>query len=88
MKYTVNSGKRNHAIRLGCETGLYDFITDYAKHLGMSRSGALRRLALIGARCEKEHGTMIMPASYGGLPGVATGADDDPLGPDEEGDVF
>lgn len=88
MRYQVNSGKREFAIRLGCEAGLYDFISDYARHLGMSRSAALRRLALIGARCEKEHGTMIMPASYGGLPGVATGLDDDPFDPEYEGEVL
>lgn len=64
MKYSVNSGNRDFAIRLGCEEGVYKFITDYAADMGMSRSSALRRLALIGARCEKEHGLARMPASY------------------------
>lgn len=31
---------------------------------------------------------MIMPASYGGLPGVATGADDDPFDPEYEGEML
>lgn len=67
MKYDVNKGNRDYAIRLGCEAGVYQFIHDYAKEMGMSASAALRRLALIGARCESEHGNQTMPASYGEL---------------------
>lgn len=67
MKYRINEGKRDQAIRLGCERGLYEFFTDYARDMGMSRSAALRRLALIGARCETEHGGARMPASYENL---------------------
>jgi hypothetical protein len=52
---------------MGCEQGLYDFVGDYAKSMGMSYSAGLRRLALIGARCEAEHGKATMPASYGEL---------------------
>ena len=67
MKYNINSGPRDHAIRLGCEAGLYSFIKDYSEEMGYSMSGGLRRLALIGARCEAEHGKARMPASYAGL---------------------
>jgi hypothetical protein len=66
-RYPTNEGKREYAIRLGCERGIYLFIGDYAKIMGMSMSGALRRLVLIGARCEAEHGKATMPASYGEL---------------------
>lgn len=66
-KYKINDGPRNQAIRLGCERGLYEFLTDYAKDMGMSRSSALRRLALIGAHCEAEHGKAVMPTSYENL---------------------
>lgn len=67
MKYDVNKGTRDHAIRVGCETGFYQFAHDYAKQMGMSASAAVRRLALIGARCESEHGNQTMPASLGEL---------------------
>ena len=66
-RYRVNEGKREYAIRLGCEKGVYLFVHDYAEEMGMSMSGALRRLLLIGARCEAEHGKQTMPASYYGL---------------------
>lgn len=67
MRYRINEGRREFAIRLGCEKGVYLFIHDYAKEMGMSMSGALRRLALIGARCEAEHGNRTMPAAYNNL---------------------
>lgn len=54
-KYRINTGKRTHAIRMGCEEGVYNFITDYAKMMGISRSSAVRRLLLIGAKCETDH---------------------------------
>lgn len=90
-KYRINEGKRDQAIRLGCERGLYDFFSDYARDMGMSRSAALRRLALIGARCEKEHGHAVMPASYENLTPATFSADDVPqpiegLIPDNEFD--
>lgn len=66
-RYSVNEGKKEYAIRLGCERGIYLFIGDYAREMGMSMSSALRRLVLIGARCEAEHGKAVMPASYGNL---------------------
>lgn len=62
--YGVNQGNRDKAIRLGCEAGVYDFIRDYALDMGISMSSAVRRLVLIGARCEGEHGQARMPASY------------------------
>ena len=37
------------------------------KDMGMSMSAAVRRLVLIGARCEAEHGRSTMPASYNDL---------------------
>jgi hypothetical protein len=52
---------------MGCEKGVYQFIGDYANTMGMSMSAALRRLALIGAHCESNHGRQTMPASYGEL---------------------
>lgn len=67
MTYPINQGNREYAVRLGCEKGLYDFIKDYAQDMGMSASSAVRRLVLIGARCEKEHGKARMPASYNNL---------------------
>jgi hypothetical protein len=66
-KYAVNEGRREYAVRLGCEKGIYDFVSDYAREMGMSMSGAVRRLLLIGARCESEHGKQTMPTSYDGL---------------------
>lgn len=63
MKYKINEGPREYAIRVGCERGFYLFIHDYAEDMGMSKSAALRRLALIGARCEKEHANLTMPES-------------------------
>jgi hypothetical protein len=65
--YPINRGNRDYAVRLGCERGLYDFLQDYAKDMGMSASAAVRRLVLIGARCEKEHGKARMPATYSNL---------------------
>ena len=67
MKYTINQGRRDYAVRLGVEHGLYLFIHDYAREMGMSMSAAVRRLVLIGARCESEHGNATMPASFDGL---------------------
>lgn len=67
MRYRINEGRKEFAIRVGCEKGVYLFFHDYAKSLGMSASGALRRLALIGARCEAEHGNRTMPAAYDNL---------------------
>jgi hypothetical protein len=64
MKYPVNQGNRDYAIRLGCEKGIYDFITDYAQDMGMSLSAAVRRLVLLGAYCESEHGHHRMPTSW------------------------
>jgi hypothetical protein len=37
------------------------------KDMGMSMSAAVRRLVLIGARCEAEHGRSTMSASYNDL---------------------
>lgn len=65
--YRINRGIRDQAIRMGCEIGLKEFIHDYALEMGMSDSATLRRLALIGARCEKEHGRARMPSSYQNL---------------------
>lgn len=65
--YPINQGNRDYAIRLGCERGLYEFVKDYANDMGMSNSSAVRRLVLIGARCEKEHGKARMPSSYNNL---------------------
>lgn len=67
MNYPINTGKRNNYIRVGCEEGLYQFIHDYAEEMGMSISSSARRLMLIGARCEADHGKAIMPASYRNL---------------------
>ena len=67
MKYTVNDGNRDYAIRMGCERGVYHFVSDYADAMGISMSSAVRRLVLIGAHCESEHGRQTMPASYGEL---------------------
>lgn len=78
-RYRINEGKRDNAIRLGCEKGLYEFFTDYANDMGMSRSAALRRLALIGARCEAEHGSARMPASYQNLTPATFSAEDSPI---------
>ena len=79
MKYAVNQGNRSFAIRMGCEQGVYQFVFDYAQEMGMSMSGALRRLALIGARCEAEHGNQTMPASYDDLQTGAKELSRDPL---------
>ena len=79
MKYSVNQGKRDFAIRMGCEAGVYQFVHDYATEMGMSASGALRRLALIGARCEAEHGNATMPGSYYGLRTGSKEFDTDPF---------
>lgn len=77
-RYRINEGKRDQAIRLGCERGLYEFFSDYARDMGMSRSAALRRLALIGARCEAEHGNARMPVSYENLTPATFSAEDVP----------
>lgn len=61
------TGKRDKAIRLGCEEGLYEFLNDYANDMGMSLSAALRRLALLGAHCEAQHGKVRMPTSYNNI---------------------
>lgn len=62
--YLPNEGKREYAIRVGIEKGIYNFVTDYAADLGMSLSAASRRLILLGARCESEHGHVRMPQSF------------------------
>ena len=62
--YNINKGKREYPIRVGLERGVYDFVTDYAADLGMSLSAATRRLILMGARCESEHGHVRMPQSF------------------------
>lgn len=83
MKYVINEGRRDHAIRMGCEAGLYQFVHDYAEEMGMSASAAARRLVLIGARCEAEHGNRPMPVSYGKLrTGPRDFDDDNPFGED------
>lgn len=79
MKYDVNMGPRDQAIRMGCEAGVYQFVHDYAKAMGMSASAATRRLVLIGARCEAEHGKQTMPASFDGLRTGARELDDNPF---------
>lgn len=79
MKYAVNEGRRDYAIRMGCEAGVYQFIHDYAQTMGMSMSAATRRLVLIGARCEAEHGKQSMPASYDGLRTGPKELDDSPF---------
>jgi hypothetical protein len=67
LSYPINQGKRDRAIRMGVEQGLWDFINDYSVEMGISLSTATRRLVLIGARCEAEHGKARMPASYRNL---------------------
>lgn len=62
--YLPNEGKREYPIRVGLEKGVYNFVTDYAADLGMSLSAATRRLILLGARCESEHGHVRMPQSF------------------------
>lgn len=62
--YLPNEGKREHPIRVGLERGVYHFVADYAADLGMSLSAAARRLILLGARCESEHGHVRMPQSF------------------------
>lgn len=79
MKYSVNQGRRDFAIRMGCEAGIYQFVHDYAKEMGMSASAATRRLVMIGARCEAEHGNQTMPASYSDLRTGPQEFDDDPF---------
>lgn len=64
VKYPVNQGNRQGAVRVGLEPTLKQFIEDYARDIGMSHSAACRRLILIGARCEVEHGKSTMPISY------------------------
>jgi hypothetical protein len=79
VKYDVNQGKRDYAIRMGCEAGVYQFVHDYAEAMGMSASAATRRLVMIGARCESEHGHQTMPASYDGLRTGPRKINDDPF---------
>lgn len=67
MKHTINQGNRDYAVRVGLEYGVYLFIKEYADEIGLSRSAAVRRLILIGARCEAEHGNATMPAAYNDL---------------------
>lgn len=79
MKYAVNEGPRDHPVRVGCESGVYQFFFDYSQEMGMSMSSAVRRLALIGARCEAEHGKATMPASYDKLRTGSKQLDEDPF---------
>lgn len=65
--YSTNMGKREYPIRVGLERGVYEFVVDYAADLGMSLSAATRRLVLLGARCESEHGHVRMPQSFSKL---------------------
>lgn len=69
-EYPIN-GNRTKAIRLGLEPGLYEFICDYAEFVGMSRSSAVRRLAILGARCEADHGNARMPGSFDAISSAA-----------------
>lgn len=63
-QYKINEGLRNCKVVIGCERGLYNFIVDYSEDLGLTMSGAMRRLILLGARCEAVHGLHAMPGSY------------------------
>jgi len=67
MTFPINKGPRNKAVRIGIEQGLYDFIEEYSIEMGMSMSAACRRMILIGARCEADHGKATMPATYRNL---------------------
>ncbi|QGJ90122.1 hypothetical protein HWC80_gp090 [Mycobacterium phage Indlulamithi] len=67
MRYAVNQGPRSEAVRVGMEVALKQFVVDYAADMGMSESAAARRMILIGARCEAEHGNARMPASFAQL---------------------
>ena len=69
-EYPIN-GNRSKAIRLGLEPGLYEFICDYAEFVGMSRSSAVRRLTILGARCEADHGNARMPGSFEAISATA-----------------
>ena len=69
-EYPIN-GNRTKAIRLGLEPGLYEFICDYAEFVGMSRSSAVRRLTILGARCEADHGNARMPGSFDAISSAA-----------------
>lgn len=62
-KYSINQGLRKYAVRVGLERGIYSFLADYALEMGMSLSSAGRRLIILGARCESEHGHVKMPMS-------------------------
>lgn len=68
--YNANEGKRKWFISTGVEIGIYRFIVDYAKRMGMTKSSAVRRLVLIGAFCEAEHGNASLPASYNDIIGL------------------
>lgn len=69
-EYPIN-GNRTKAIRLGLEPGLYEFVCDYAEFVGMSRSSAVRRLTILGARCEADHGNARMPGSFDAISATA-----------------
>lgn len=63
-KYSVNQNIKRYFVRSSVEEGLRDFIQDYANDLGTSVSSAMRRLILLGAHCEEQHGHTKMPVSY------------------------
>ena len=69
-KYAVNEGNRDHHVSAGLERGIFRFVVDYARQMGMTKSGAVRRLILIGAFCEAEHGNASLPASYSDIAGM------------------
>lgn len=58
-------GQRDKYIGFACETGIYDFLHDYSKELGLSVASTVRRLILIGAMCEKDHDEKsVIPFSF------------------------
>lgn len=82
MKYRINNENRSETVVSSVEPDLLHFILDYAQDLGVTRSNAVRRLILIGARCEAEHGGARMPISFKSL-----GVDDDYFEEDFFGDI-
>lgn len=60
----MNKSNKSEHLRLNVEPELKEFMEDYAANLGVSLSAAIRRLVLIGANCETEHGQTRMPISY------------------------
>lgn len=66
-EYDVNAGLRDNALGAMVERGIYSFVNDYATNMGMTKSAAVRRLILIGAYCEVNHGNQSLPASYDGV---------------------